>query len=138
MDNYEWANQYPDVQKVCKLFDLNFLSNPLRHSYNALNSILQDGPQCGLVALAMLTEHATKNNVDKLMKRAEALNFTYNGEIFSAADMCTLAKEYLNDKKVELYTGNLSSDEIKEFLLSGGYALVPYPSIPFLSKIFTF
>ncbi|GLV43334.1 uncharacterized protein CBL_03877 [Carabus blaptoides fortunei] len=39
--------------------------------------------------------------------------------------MCTLTKKY-TDKTVEVYSGNLNSNRIIEFLLNQGILLVPY------------
>lgn len=134
MDSYEWASEYPEVQKVCRLFQLTSLKYPLKFNYTQTASIIQNGPQCGLVALAMIKNETDKDTVKELMKLAIQKNYTYNGEIFSAQDMCDLAKEALPNRTVELYNGNLNDNKIKEFILNNGVMLVPYPLERNLSK----
>lgn len=129
MNDYEWADKYPNVQKICRLFDYSVLSNPLRYNYKCIKSIIQDGPQCGLVALAMMLEGSTKDTVNEIFKTAKKLNYTYNGEMFSAADMCALTKTFLPNRNIKLHSGNLFDNHIKEFLLNGGCMLVPYPFV---------
>lgn len=129
MNDYEWADKYPNVQKICRLFDYSIISNPLRYNYKFVESIIQDGPQCGLVALAMIIEGSTKDTVNEIFETAKKLNYTYNGEMFSAADMCALTKTFLPNRNIKLHSGNLCDDYIKEFLLEGGCMLVPYPFV---------
>lgn len=130
MDSFLWTSNFPEIQKMCRLFDLT--ENPVKYSYTRVVSVLQKGPQCGLVALAMITNEPNENTVNKLMEIAVKQGYTYNGEIFSASDMCELARTVLCDQNVQLYEGNLNDNKVKEFLLNGGFLLVPYPfSVPF-------
>lgn len=106
------------------------LSNPIKYYYKSLDGYLQDGPQCGLVALMMCTHSPNKDTVELLCKYAKTKGYTFNGEIFSVDDMADLAKYYLpNNTTVEIFDGDLFSTRIENFLLNGGLALVPYPYI---------
>lgn len=124
---YSWAEQYPDLYKILKLFQLQEVSDPVRYSYKIVDSILQEGPQCGLVALAMCIKENQKEGLKSIINSAKQQNFTYNGEIFSIHYMASLAKEFLKDCNVEIFEGNLNCKKIQEFLLDGGLILVPYP-----------
>lgn len=125
--DFSWANDYPDLQKMCLRFQLFELSNPIRFKYTPLKSIIQEGPQCGLVALAMCTREPSKEIVQKIYLDAKTNNFTYNGEMFSAIDMLELSKNCLPNH-IELYEGVLFSEHIIQFLFNGGLMLVPYDS----------
>lgn len=124
---FNWANNYPDIQKMCLRFQLFELSNPKRFLYTPLKSIIQEGPQCGLVALAMCTSEPSKEMVQRIYLDAKSNNFTYNGEMFSVPDMLKLAKNYLPNH-IELYDGVLYTENIIQFLFNGGKILVPYDS----------
>lgn len=119
-----WVDSNEELMQACQRFQICD-ELPEQIAYTPFESILQEGPQCGLIALAMYLKLA-KQEVHELFKIAQSLNFTFNGEMFSAEDMCTLTKKY-TDKKVEVYSGNLSSNQIIEFLLNQGILLVPYP-----------
>ncbi|XP_018563050.1 UPF0692 protein CG33108 [Anoplophora glabripennis] len=124
---YSWAKNYPEIHKMCTLFQMTELSNPIKYNYNALNGYLQDGPQCGLVALMMCTGSPNNDTVKHLYDYAKRKGYTNNGEIFSVDDMADVAKYYLPKKaNVEIFEGDLFTTKIKEFLLDGGMALVPY------------
>ncbi|XP_066245119.1 actin maturation protease isoform X2 [Euwallacea similis] len=124
--NFTWADPYPDLHKVCTLFSRTDLVNPLKWYYTPLLGYLQNGPQCGLVALAILMEQPSKELVDTVFKYAQNMGFSHNGEIFSTNFMYSLAKEFIRDKGIEIYNGNLESQEIVDVLLNRGKLLVPY------------
>lgn len=127
---YSWAKNYPEIHKICTLFQMTELSKPIKYSYKALNGYLQDGPQCGLVALTMCTGSPNKDTVEFVYHYAKEKGYTNNGEIFSVNYMADLAKYYLpKNASIEIFNGDLFSTEITEFLLDGGMALVPYPYI---------
>lgn len=124
--NFAWAEPYPDVYKMCVLFERTELFSPEKITYQPLESYLQNGPQCGLVALAMILGNPGKETIGKIYDHAKQKDYTYNGEIFSTNDMFELAKTFLTNQQVELYSGSLDSVQIRDFLLSGGKLLVPY------------
>ncbi|XP_077397381.1 actin maturation protease [Festucalex cinctus] len=73
-------------------------------------SLIQDGPQCGLVALwmaARLLRPAVDMRV--LLQAALARGFTAHGEMFSARNMALLAEEVCGFK-AELLSGGLRGD----------------------------
>lgn len=127
MEHISWVTKYPEVEKVCNLFGLYPLQNPLKYSYTSIPGYIQEGPQCGLVALAMISQYPTKDIIDDLVKEAKILNYTYNGEMFSVKDMCHLAQTALCQRRIEIYNGDINNSFVKEFLLNNGLMLVPYP-----------
>lgn len=134
--DYRWADKFPELHKILVLFQLTEVSDPLNYSYTPIKSILQEGPQCGLVALAMCTKKNQLDNLKSILESAKHQNFTYYGEIFSAQYMTALAKQFLSSCTIEVYEGNLNSKNIEDFLLDGGFILVPYPFKNFKSIIF--
>lgn len=125
--SFDWAKPYPELYKQCVLFDRTELQNPVKWKYRPLGSYLQKGPQCGLVALAMLIGQPCKATVNLLLDHALVSRYTFMGEIFSCNYMQSMANEFLKNAKVEIYTGNINTKKIQDFLLSGGCLLVPYP-----------
>lgn len=126
MQSEPWFSKHPDIAQIYELFGYNQLVNPIRYNHTSVPFCLQEGPQCGLVALAMIMGNVTKEAVNDLFQCAKEANFTYNGEMLSVQDMAQLAKMKLKSSKIEVYNGDLNCDIIKEFLLSGGLMLVPY------------
>ncbi|CAH0551287.1 unnamed protein product [Brassicogethes aeneus] len=125
--DFSWAKRYPDVYKICTLFQLCELSAPLKYNYTPLTGYLQNGPQCGLVALAMIQGNPTNESVLKIFNIAKNNDFTHNGEILSAEYMKILAEDVLGgDYLVKLNTEGLNNQKIKDFLLGGGFVLIPY------------
>lgn len=130
--DYSWAENYPEIHKICTLFQMTELCNPIKYNYKSLNGYIQDGPQCGLVALTMCRGSPNKDTVNLLYDYAKTKGYTFNGEIFSVDDMADLAKYYLPcNTVVNIFEGNLFSIRIKDFLLDEGMILVPYPYIYF-------
>lgn len=73
-------------------------------------SLIQDGPQCGLVALWMsahLLQPQLSIDMDTVVQTALSRGYTAQGEMFSAGDMALLAEEVCGCK-AELLTGGLS------------------------------
>lgn len=122
-----WFEDYPELMQMYTLYGYYKLLLPLRCKYTSIPYYKQDGPQCGLAALAMIMRKPTKENVNDLFETAKQANFTIQGEMFSVQDMCELARMKLEGYRVESFRGYLNCDFIKEFLLSGGHMLVPYP-----------
>lgn len=124
--DYIWAQQFPELHKILTLFQLTHLSNPIKFRYKSIPSMLQDGPQCGLVALAMCMSENQNETLKPIYELAKQENFTYNGEIFSVHYMASLAKAFLKCK-IDVFEGELNCSTIADFLLDGGLILVPYP-----------
>ncbi|XP_017084040.1 UPF0692 protein CG33108 [Drosophila eugracilis] len=120
-----WAWEYPELQKGCYLSRVCENVSPKHCQYYSLNSIVQVGPTCGLVALSMLLGgHPT---ADELLKDAIALEYTINGEFFSAQYLYELARKHMTGPVVsQLHVGPLDCKKVKELLKAGGCLLVPY------------
>lgn len=125
-----WANDYPDLSKKLTCFNMTDVLYPKRYKYKQLPSLLQEGPQCGLIALALCCKQPSKDLVKFIHQTAQNKRYTLVGELFSADWMCHLAKEltgeYIEAKSIEIYSGSLNSEEIINFLFNGGIMLVPY------------
>ncbi|KAJ8980678.1 hypothetical protein NQ317_013290 [Molorchus minor] len=125
--DYSWAEPFPEVYKVCTLFQMTEISSPIQYHYKPLLPYLQDGPQCGLVALAMCMGMPNEKTVKMLYKSALSQSYTCNGEIFSTRDMADLARQHIKKEvTVDVFNGDLNDIKIKQFLLDGGFILVPY------------
>ncbi|XP_057693975.1 actin maturation protease isoform X2 [Corythoichthys intestinalis] len=92
-------------------------------------SLIQDGPQCGLVALWMAA-HLLRPSIDMgaIFQAALARGFTAQGEMFSARNMALLAEEVCGCK-AELLSGRLSgrnATRIIKHLWNRQPVLIPY------------
>ncbi|XP_060535374.1 actin maturation protease [Cylas formicarius] len=123
---YHWAEPYPEIHKICTLFNLTEISKPSRYSYKPLQSYLQEGPQCGLIALAMVKGNTTREYVNNILEYAKKKGYTKNGEIFSVDYMEKLAREFLKAKYIDICCADLQSQKMREILLNGAQLLVPY------------
>ena len=56
---------------------------------------LQEGPQCGLVALAMAGDNI---DLEQIVRTAKERGYTKQGEMFSVEDMASLARKVLKRK----------------------------------------
>ncbi|XP_037675608.1 UPF0692 protein C19orf54 homolog isoform X2 [Choloepus didactylus] len=96
-----------------------------------LPSLIQEGPQCGLVALwmaGMLLASPSGTPLESLMQVAKDRGYTAQGEMFSVADMGRLAQEVLGCQ-AELLCGGLGGpnrDRVLQHLVAGHPLLIPY------------
>lgn len=96
-----------------------------------LPSLIQEGPQCGLVALWMagtLLSPPSGIPLERLVQVATERGYTAQGEMFSVADMGRLAQETL-DCQTELLCGGLGGpnrDLVLQHLVTGHPLLIPY------------
>ncbi|XP_001371587.3 actin maturation protease isoform X1 [Monodelphis domestica] len=94
-------------------------------------SLIQEGPQCGLVALWMagsLLALPQEVPLEKIVAVALERGYTAQGEMFSAANMARLAEEVFGCQ-VELLSGGLgepNQSHVFQHLISGCPLLVPY------------
>ncbi|KAL4647363.1 hypothetical protein GN956_G7919 [Arapaima gigas] len=94
-------------------------------------SLIQDGPQCGLVALWMasqLLKSPAELSMERIVNVAVKRGYTAQGEIFSARDMAALAEETCGCRAVQL-TGGMNGANIHpiiKHLASGKPILIPY------------
>ncbi|XP_033928076.1 LOW QUALITY PROTEIN: actin maturation protease [Melopsittacus undulatus] len=98
--------------------------------------LIQDGPQCGLVALWMAAALLTPPHrpapppvgLEEVLGVARARGFTIHGEMFSATDMAALAQELFHCQ-AEVTEGGLEGpnrSRLLQHLLGGLPLLVPY------------
>ncbi|XP_005086631.2 UPF0692 protein C19orf54 homolog isoform X1 [Mesocricetus auratus] len=121
-----------DVRRLLKLHKDRFRSDLQWVLFCAdLPSLIQEGPQCGLVALWMagrLLSAPDSVSLERLVRVAVERGYTAQGEMFSVADMATLAQETL-DCQAELLCGGLGGpnrDRILQHLITGHPLLFPY------------
>uniref|UniRef100_A0A1A8FWD5 Actin maturation protease n=1 Tax=Nothobranchius korthausae TaxID=1143690 RepID=A0A1A8FWD5_9TELE len=94
-------------------------------------SLIQDGPQCGLVALWMATHLLQLQqaiNMETVVQTAMRRGYTAQGEMFSASNLALLAEEVCGCK-AELLSGGLSGCNgaaIFKHLWAGQPVLIPY------------
>ncbi|XP_075555311.1 actin maturation protease [Dermacentor variabilis] len=96
-----------------------------------LRPVLQEGPQCGLVALSMasqlLQDHPV--SVDTLFGKAKSLQFTKKGEMFSVGNMKALAETCLQNPCSKIVrSSHRQREELIRHLLEGKPAVIPYDS----------
>jgi len=88
---------------------------------------LQEGPQCGLVALSLAAATrgltSTPGEVQELAIRR---GFSLQGEMFSASNMADLAKEVLGGGEVMSISLLLDKDWLVNVLAKGRQMLIPY------------
>ncbi|XP_062818906.1 actin maturation protease [Anolis carolinensis] len=98
---------------------------------NPVPSLIQEGPQCGLVALWMagaLLSLPRAVSFGRIVQVALERGYTAQGEMFSAADMAKLAGEVF-PCQTELLSGKLEGENRERILrhLSAGFpVLIPY------------
>ncbi|XP_048024932.1 UPF0692 protein C19orf54 homolog isoform X3 [Megalobrama amblycephala] len=94
-------------------------------------SLIQDGPQCGLVALWMAA-HLLKPPqtlvLETLVQTAKNNGYTEQGEMFSASDMAKLAEEVCGCRVQRLSGGMMGENAavILKHLAGGQPVLIPY------------
>eukprot|EP00090_Calanus_glacialis_P018156 TRINITY_DN28163_c0_g1_i1.p1 TRINITY_DN28163_c0_g1~~TRINITY_DN28163_c0_g1_i1.p1 ORF type:complete len:369 (-),score=160.32 TRINITY_DN28163_c0_g1_i1:109-1215(-) len=94
---------------------------------------LQEGPQCGIVALVVAAEAMGEQgmSVDRVMDIAMEKGFTKRGEMFSVDNMAHMALELVTcDLKVEKASKLLDTVWLVDMLLKGSVILVPYDCGP--------
>ncbi|KAE8741070.1 hypothetical protein FOCC_FOCC013408 [Frankliniella occidentalis] len=128
---YEPSAEQELVDTRNRLWDLEgWKESPLLTVYQYLPSILQEGPQCGLVALAMASAITQSSvSVQALLNEAQSRGFSYQGEMFSVDDMASLALAVLPEVSVKIIAGLQDNrDAVVHSLAQGAILLVPYPS----------
>ncbi|XP_046537810.1 UPF0692 protein C19orf54 homolog isoform X1 [Equus quagga] len=121
-----------DVKRLLKLHKDRFRSDLRWILFCAeLPSLIQEGPQCGLVALWMagtLLVPPSGIPLERLVQMAMERGYTAQGEMFSVADMGRLAQEALGCQ-AELLCGGLGGpnrDHVLRHLVAGHPLLIPY------------
>lgn len=123
-----------DARRLLKLHKDRFRSDLQWMLFCAdLPSLIQEGPQCGLVALWMagtLLSPPSGVPLERLVQVAVERGYTAQGEMFSVADMGRLAEETLGCQ-AELLRGGLGGPNrglVLQHLVAGHPVLIPYPS----------
>ncbi|CAO1424634.1 unnamed protein product [Diamesa serratosioi] len=129
-----WALEDLEVQKACFFSKICTLSSPKECVYLKVNPTLQVGPTCGLVAIAMIMQG--RPTAGDCMKQARELNYTNNGEMFSAKWLLDILNRNISSSLVcclhpeklrsYLYSGDLNTEFIKEKLKLHCFVLVAY------------
>lgn len=105
-----------------------YVENPsnLISLYYPISPVIQEGRCCGIVALSMASQLINNVSPDDILSSAKSLNFTNEGEMFSAYNMAKLANTLLNCDAIVV--DNL--DDHKEYILNcicdGCPLLIPY------------
>ncbi|XP_023564012.1 UPF0692 protein C19orf54 homolog [Octodon degus] len=121
-----------DVRRLLKLHKDRFRSDLQWILFCAdLPSLIQEGPQCGLVALWMagaLLAPPSGVPLERLVQVAMDRGYTAQGEMFSVANMGRLAQETLGCQTELLHSGlgGPNRDLILQHLIAGHPLLVPY------------
>jgi hypothetical protein len=95
----------------------------------ATEPLLQEGPQCGLVALAMaLAVRGAPRPVPEVLQEARARGLTLRGEMFSAEGLAQLAEALEPGCGAAVLPVDRLADTacLVDSLLAGGLLLVPY------------
>lgn len=121
-----------DARRLLKLHKDRFRSDLQWMLFCAdLPSLIQEGPQCGLVALWMagtLLSPPSGVPLERLVQVAVERGYTAQGEMFSVADMGRLAEETLGCQ-AELLHGGLGGPNrglVLQHLVAGHPVLIPY------------
>ncbi|XP_032104609.1 UPF0692 protein C19orf54 homolog isoform X1 [Sapajus apella] len=121
-----------DVKRLLKLHKDRFRGDLQWILFCAdLPSLIQEGPQCGLVALWMagtLLSPPSGVPLERLVQVAMERGYTAQGEMFSVADMGRLAQEVLGCQ-AKLLSGGLGGpnrDLVLQHLVTGHPLLIPY------------
>ncbi|CDW53582.1 Peptidase C39 2 domain containing protein [Trichuris trichiura] len=111
----------------------NGSANGLLYMFNNVKPTIQDGPQCGIVALyiaASCLEVPCSPTVEQIMQTAKSMGISHFGEILSgiAYWMAQLANRMLDCCAKVVDISDLNYREIVEHLLNNGPVLIPYDS----------
>lgn len=92
-------------------------------------SVVQEGPMCGLVAISMASklihgQIVKQASPSELLVKARQLEYTRNGEIFSAENLLTLSLEQLQCSGMLLSFDNVNL--IVSLVLKGNTIIFPY------------
>ncbi|XP_062574006.1 actin maturation protease-like [Saccostrea cucullata] len=106
----------------------NLSSKVIVSSNSTVHPILQDGPCCGVVALAMAAQMLKKEMAaTHILETSQRRGLSLQGELFSAYDMATLAEEILDCTATVLDMRDSGSREsLLGHLANSHPVLVPY------------
>nr|KAI8746713.1 putative UPF0692 protein C19orf54 isoform X2 [Biomphalaria glabrata] len=114
---YQYCLQIFGVEKTekCRLIS----------SYLPVTPVLQNGPRCGLVALAMASTLTNNQPVitEDIFKEAQTRGYSKQGEMFMAKDLQALAASFLN---CPVHHCLVDSKDLFSNLLKHNLILIPY------------
>jgi hypothetical protein len=122
-NKFQWANQFPEVQRACFFAKICEDSRPKKCVVHQIEPILQNGPVCGLVCIAMISS----KNAETLLHEAKLSQYSNNGEMFSAYYLFKLLEKQNINCNIYYHDGYIDSDLIKNKLKKNCMLLVPYP-----------
>ncbi|KAG6442505.1 hypothetical protein O3G_MSEX002401 [Manduca sexta] len=128
-DSCVWASEHLELREACIKNSICIYKAPFKFKYKYIESIIQVGPTCGLVAMSMLANGQVPPS--EMLNISKQEGYTCNGEMFSCKNMVKLAEKVFNlvnvgDVSYTLEYGGLFSSRIIEKLLNGAILLVPY------------
>lgn len=132
--NCDWAIEHADVQQASRLAQVCLASQPKYYRIKQnIQSVIQDGPTCGLTALTMLA--GGQPPASDILALARRKNYSNHGEMFSAKNMCELTQSVFTlleiSHNIEMHSGQLDCDRIRQRLMDGACILVAYPFLEF-------
>ncbi|XP_046401991.1 UPF0692 protein C19orf54 homolog [Ischnura elegans] len=96
-------------------------------NYKYLTPVLQDGPNCGLAALSMVSSCQTNSmKVEDIFNHTKSKGFSNNGEMFSVHYMADIAKTLIGCDVEVLESGIQNREAVINEIISGGLLLIPY------------
>ncbi|XP_073497596.1 actin maturation protease [Phyllobates terribilis] len=126
------VGEYQELKRLIKNQQERFSEHLKWLLYNQhIPSLIQEGPQCGLVALWMAGGVLSNNHevtLDYIVQVATSRGYTVHGEMFSADNMSRLAEEVFGCH-CELLTGGMEGENrerILAHLTAGLPVLIPY------------
>lgn len=103
----KWAIQYPDLQKACILAHVCTSGRPKHYRIKlSIRSIIQEGPTCGLAALAMVTA-ADAPTVADIFQLTKERAYTNHGEMFQ--QLATSGRHRFQDNRKGLCNARIVS-----------------------------
>ncbi|XP_055384313.1 actin maturation protease [Condylostylus longicornis] len=128
-DGCLWAKKFPDIQQGCYLSQICVLTKPKACKFKNIQSIIQQGPTCGLTCLSMLINEALSPK--ELLELAKNWQYTLNGEMFSAKNLCDILRKVITEKNYnnitcQLHEGPLNCAKVKNFITNDACLFVPY------------
>ena len=94
--------------------------------YYPILPVIQEGRCCGIVALSMASQLIINMLPDDILSSAKHLNFTREGEMFSAYNMAELARTLLNCDAIVIDNLYDHKEDVLNAICDGCPLLIPY------------
>lgn len=118
-----------DVKAALRHVTYNFFAeNPsnLISLYHPISPVIQEGRCCGIVALSMASQLIQEVSVNDILNLAKSMNFTKEGEMFSAFNMSKLAMSLLNCDTIVIDNLDKHKHDLLSHVCDGWPLLIPY------------